>query len=160
MYRNIDSFVNYQDIEPNPDFDLLDRSPDGKWFDGFYQLNYYKAVTLTMSPYRCTPYRGTMTNIGECPTHVQYSYMRRIIENIKMPKKNFKFVFFFEYTNNGVIHAHGVIESDSKHKIINWLASYKRQTQSFTYVKTITNTNTWEEYCQKDTEHLPLKRES
>lgn len=160
MYKPIDTFIFHKDLEPEAEFESLDRTLPNNWFEGFYQLNYHKAVTLTLRPNDHILYKGQYERVEECSTQVQYNHMRRLIENIRLPKKNFKYIFFFEYTQNGVIHAHGVIESDSKHKIIDWLAKYKRLTHAFVYVKTITNTNIWEEYCQKESEHLPLRRES
>lgn len=123
--------------------------------DKCYNMKFFKALTLTLSANHPIMWMGRPTPVYKIPATNQVRHYIGLLDKIKYPKKGFIMVLCFEFTDNNVIHAHGVITTNCKTHLVNVLSAYRRVTDSFTYLKNIDNTNKWEDYILKETEFEP-----
>lgn len=138
-------------------FPVLDEvcqisEPPENWKQ-YFDCNYDSfALTLTVRPNMRIWDDGVKTFVSEASPESQYEHMRRIIGRIPLPSKRaFTLILYEEFTAQGVIHFHGIIQS-SKYQITKWCNAYKKATGAFICLKRMKDFLGWAEYCAKDQE--------
>jgi len=92
-------------------------------------LNYFtKRFTNKNTLYACTITIGN-SKYGSLSAKEQYNDMVKTIKKAYPAKGNYKYIFFFELTQLGIVHAHGITDAYQS-TFIEWFSKYGRHNQN------------------------------
>lgn len=82
-------------------------------------------MTLTVHTKVTRKYKDEYVPFNLIDPFSQYKYCVKMFREMELPKKDFKFIFFPEFTNDNCIHWHGIVQG-SKFRKGKFVGEYKR----------------------------------